>query len=77
MGPQENRFDAQVVLTRDAMIDGRHVWLYVVSSPLAPIVFVEYEMPSHEIVRRFFDANIEKAEAFFSRVCSKICAGKM
>lgn len=73
---QEDLF-AELHIQRQNYINGRNVWLYLLSSSIGNIAVVDYEQPGLEIKRKLFDENYDKAEAYFEAVCHKIVSGKM
>ena len=70
--------NATVFTQKENTINGYHVWLYLVSTPIGHIIVVDYEVAGEKnIVRKLFDENYEKAEAYFDSVCRKKLAGKL
>ena len=66
------------VYTQDTMqYNGRHVWFYLVNSPIGNIGVVDYEMKNMETARRLFDGNYEKAENYYKYTCKKMIDGKI
>lgn len=67
---------AELYLQRENIINGRHIWLFLLATSIGNIAIVDYEQPTKEIKRKLFDENYEKAEAYFESVCKKIISGK-
>lgn len=70
--------NATVYTQAENVINGRHVWLYLISSPIGNVAVVDYEEAGDpKIVRKIFDERYDKAEAYFDSVCRKIIGGKL
>lgn len=67
---------ANLYCQRENVINGRHVWLFLVSSSIGNIVIVDYEEKNDpKIIRKLFDENYDKAERYFETVCMKKLKG--
>lgn len=60
-----------------ALQNGRHAWLYLVSTPINDIQVVQYEEPGFEIKTRLFYSDYDKALAYYKRICKKMVDGKI
>ena len=61
---------------KENVINGRHVWLYLIAAPIGHIIVVDYEEAADpKIVRKLFDENYEAAEKYFNTICRKKLAG--
>ena len=70
--------NATVYTQKENIINGRHIWLYLISSPIGRIIVVDYEESGDPaIVRKLFNENYDKAEMYFDTVCRKIISGKL
>jgi len=67
---------ANLYCQRKCVIDGRHVWLYLIQSSIGNIAVVDYEGKSDpSITRKLFCDNYEKAERYFERICAQKAKG--
>lgn len=63
---------------RENTINGRKIWLYLISSPIGNIAVVDYEIARElTIVRKLFSEDYEKAERYFDNICRRIISGKL
>lgn len=58
-------------------LNERHVWLQVIESPIGNIYAVQYEKQHMEIETKLFYLDLDKADAYYKRVCKKIVDGKI
>lgn len=60
-------------------LNERHVWLQVIDSPIGNIYVVQYEKPKPfgDIESKLFYNELDKAEAYYRRVCKKMVDGKI
>lgn len=70
--------NATVFTQKENSINGRKVWLYLISTPIGHIVVVDYEVAGEKnIIRKLFSEDYEKAERYFDTVCHRILSGKL
>lgn len=62
---------------KENSINGRKIWLYLISTPIGQFAIVEYEKQGLEVTRKIFDEDYEKAEKYFDNVCRRIIGGKL
>lgn len=74
---ERKKMNATVYTQMENIINGRHIWLYLIATPIGNIAVVDYEQPTKEIKRKLFNESYEKAEAYFESVCKKIVSGKL
>lgn len=57
----------------------RHVWFQVIDSPIGNIYAVQYERPKPDMSldTKLFYCDLEKAEAYYKRVCKKMVDGRI
>lgn len=68
---------AKLYCQKQNLINGRNVWLYLVSSSVGNISIVDYEETGLEIKRKIYEEHYEDAEKYFDSICRKILAGKL
>ena len=68
---------ASLYIQKQNYINGRNVWLYLLSTSIGNIAVVDYEQPGLEIKRKLFIESYDKAESYFDTVCHRIVSGKM
>ena len=67
---------ANLFCQRENVINGRHVWLFLISSSIGNIAIVDYEGKGDPaITRKLFAEDYEKAERYFETVCTKKVKG--
>lgn len=70
--------NATVYTQKENTINGRRIWLYLISAPIGHIIVVDYEVAGEKnIIRKLFDEDYEKAERYFDTICRKIISGKI
>lgn len=60
-----------------SVINGRGIWLYLVSTSIGNIAIVDYEQQGKEIARKVFCEDYDKAERYYTAICKKILDGKI
>lgn len=66
------RFDTYIMRG----MDGRGVFMYTQETPVGDVQFVEYEDKAWGLTgRRIFDNDMDKATAYFKRLCHKMIDG--
>ena len=58
-------------------INGRHVWFYLITSPIGDTEIIQYEMKSYEIKEYVFRGEYEKAEKKYQSLCLQMIKGKI
>lgn len=67
---------ANLYCQRENVINGRHVWLFLISTSIGNIAVVDYEgKDDPAITRKLFCESYEKAERYFESVCTKKVRG--
>ena len=51
------------------IINGRKIWLYLITCPIGNIFIVDYENRDMTITRKIFDGDLDKAERYFEKIC--------
>ena len=67
--------EAKVYEQEHATIYGHNVWHYLIDTPIGQIHVVDYEA-QREIKRIIIDADNQKAEKTFKRICHQMTDGK-
>lgn len=63
---------------RSCVINGRHVWLYLIQSAIGNIAVVDYEVAGEmNIKRKLFEEHYDDAEKYFESVSRRMLAGKL
>ena len=62
---------------KKATIDGRNIWMYLISTAIGNLFVVEFETQGKELVRKIFDDDLADAERYFNYTCKKILDGKI
>lgn len=69
---------ASLYLQRSSVIDGRNVWLYLITSSIGNIAVVDYEVAGERnIKRKMFEEHYDDAEKYFETVSRKMLSGKL
>ena len=68
---------AKMYEQKHAVINGRNVWHYLISTAIGNIHVVEFELEGKEIIRKLFDEDNEKAQKYFDYTCKKIIDGRI
>ena len=69
-----------VQYTFDSMtLNDRHVWLNVIDTPIGNIYAVQYERPKpwSNVETKLFFSDLEKADAYYKKICKKMIDGKI
>lgn len=67
---------AKLYCQRENVINGRHIWFYLISSSIGNIAVVDYEgKDDPAITRKLFCEDYEKAERYFETICTKKIKG--
>ena len=53
-------------------LNGRHAFIYLISTPIGDIYAVQYESPTKEIMTKLIDGSYDKALKAFRAACQKI-----
>ena len=62
---------------KKATINGRNIWMYLISTAIGNLFVVEFEMECKELVRKIFDEDLEKADKYFKTACKMMIDGKI
>lgn len=70
--------EAKFYTQNEAVINGRHVWHYLVATPIGNYHILHYEtnMLTIEEPKIYWD-DLEKAERAFKTICTRILNGKL
>lgn len=67
---------ANLYCQQETVINGRHVWLYLVSTSIGNICIVDYEGKTDPMItRKVFTEDYDKAERYFQTICMKKVKG--
>ena len=67
---------AKLYCQRENVINGRHIWFYLISSSIGNIAVVDYEgKDDPAITRKLFCEDYDKAERYFETICTKKIKG--
>lgn len=69
--------EAKFYTQKHAEINGRNVWLYLVSCPIGNIFVLQCENEYQELITFFHFNDLDSAEAQFERICIKIVRGAL
>lgn len=60
-------------------LNERHVWLQVIDSPIGNVYVVQYERPKPDmsIETKLFYNDLDKASAYYKKVCKKMVDGRI
>lgn len=68
--------NAKLYLQQYSNINGRGVFLYLLSCAIGNIYIVEYETRARSLETKIFLADNEKAEKYYNRFCKQILKGE-
>lgn len=78
MNYMDNELWAHLNLQEHAVINGRNIWLYLISTSIGNFAVVEYEKKGDpEIVSKIIENDYDKAVSYFQSICRKKIAGKI
>lgn len=60
-----------------SVINGRNVWLYLITCPVGDIYIVEYEKKTLELEKHLIYASLQKAEKKYDDISMKMIKGKI
>lgn len=69
--------EAKFYTQKHAEINGRNVWLYLVSCPIGNIFVLQAENEDKEIATLLYFNDLETAEARFEKACIKMLKGAL
>lgn len=61
----------------ESIINGRHIWFYLIATPIGNFHVVEYELPTKLIKRFLFDEHLEDAEKKYKSILCGMANGRM
>ncbi len=67
--------EANFYTQNHSTINGRNIWLYLISCPIGNIYIVEYEKQNLELNRFLINESLQKAEKMYDNICVKIIKG--
>lgn len=68
--------EAKFYTQNHSVINGRNVWLYLISCPIGNIFIIEYEQKDLSLMRVFRQSN-DEAEKLYDKISIKMVTGNL